>query len=83
MEVVLRKLGNSTGLTFAPSVLKDLKLKAGQPLTMTTAPDGTITLSPKRKYSLAEMIAQCDLKASPPADMAAWDEAKPVGNEVI
>ncbi len=83
MEVVLRKFGNSTGLTFSPAVLKDLKLKIGQPLTMTTAQDGTITLTPKRKYSLADMIAQCDLKAAPPADMAAWDEAKPVGNEVI
>ena len=83
MEVVLRKFGNSTGLTFSPAVLKDLKLKIGQPLTMTTAADGTITLTPKRKYNLAEMIAQCDLKAAPPADMAAWDEAKPVGNEVI
>ena len=83
MEVVLRKFGNSTGLTFSPAVLKDLKLKIGQPLTMTTAQDGTITLTPKRKYSLAEMIAQCDLKAAPPVDMAGWDEATPVGNEVI
>ena len=57
MEVVLRKFGNSTGLTFSPAVLKDLKLKIGQPLTMTTAQDGTITLTPKRKYSLADMIA--------------------------
>ena len=83
MEVILRKFGNSTGLSFSPAVLKELNLKAGQSLTMTTSKDGTITLSPKRKYSLAEMIEQCDLNAAPPADMVLWDAAKPVGGEVI
>ncbi|HEY1395891.1 hypothetical protein [Roseateles sp.] len=41
-----------------------------------------IALAPKRNYTLAEMIAQCDLSAPPPADMADWDEMKPVGGEV-
>lgn len=36
----------------------------------------------KRKYTLAEMIAQCDLSAPSPADIVEWDEMKPVGNEV-
>lgn len=81
-EVVLRRIGNSTGITFAPSVLRDLGLKAGQALSMVTTPDGKITLSPKRKFALADLIAQCDLSAPPPADLAAWDTSKPVGQEV-
>ncbi len=36
----------------------------------------------KRKYSLANMIAQCDLSAAPPADLADWDAAPSVGQEV-
>ena len=83
VEIVLRKFGNSTGAAFPPSVLKDLGLKAGQSMTMDTTADGKITLSPKRKYSLAELIAQCDPTAPPSADMALWDAARPVGQEVM
>lgn len=39
-------------------------------------------LADKRKHLLADMIAQCGLKAAPPADLALWDVARPVGNEV-
>ena len=77
VEIVLRKFGNSTGAAFPPSVLKDLGLKAGQAMTMDTTADGKITLSPKRKYSLAELIAQCDPTAPPSADMALWNAARP------
>lgn len=83
VEIVLRKFGNSTGAAFPPSVLKDLGLKAGQSLTMDTTADGKIVLSPKRKYTLAELVAQCDRKAKPPADMAAWDAARSVGQEIL
>ena len=83
VEIVLRKFGNSTGAAFPPSVLKDLGLKAGQAMTMDTTADGKITLSPKRKYILSELIAQCDLKASPPVDVALWDAARPVGQEML
>lgn len=83
VEIVLRKFGNSTGAVFPQSVLKDLGLKAGQPMTMGTAPDGTITLVPKRKYTLSELIAQCDRKAPVPADMVSWDAARRVGQEIL
>lgn len=83
VEIVLRKFGNSTGFAMPSGVLKDLGLKVGASMTMDTTPDGKITLTPRRKYSLSELIAQCDPKAAPPADMAIWDLARPVGQEVI
>lgn len=83
MEVVLKKMGNSTALVMPPPVLKDLRMSVGQHLTLATTPDGNIILSPKRKYVLAELIAQCELKAPPPADLALWDVARPVGQEVL
>lgn len=82
MEVVLRKYGNSTVLALPPAVLKDLGLKAGQSMTLDSTPDGRITLAPKRRYTLADLLAQCDRKAAPPADLALWDKARPVGQEV-
>ena len=81
MEVTLRKYGNSTVAVLPPAVLKNLGIKAGQSMILKTTDDHTITLSPKRKYSLAGMLARCDLKAAPPADLALWDAARPVGQE--
>ncbi|TXT37380.1 MAG: transcriptional regulator/antitoxin MazE [Comamonadaceae bacterium] len=52
-------------------------------MTMDATADGTITLSPRRKYILTDLIAQCDTKAPPPADMALWDAARPVGQEIL
>ena len=82
MEVVLKKYGNSTVAVMPPLVLKDLGIKAGQSMTLETTADGKIILSPKRRYTLAELIAQCDVQAAPPADLALWDAARPAGNEV-
>ena len=82
MEVVLRKYGNSTVLALPPAVLKELGLKAGQSMTLASTPDGRITLAPRRRHTLAALLAQCDPKAAPPADMALWDRARPQGQEV-
>ena len=82
MEVVLRKYGNSTVMALPPGLLKNLGLKAGQAMTIDATPDGRMSLTPVRRYSLVKLIAQCDLKAAPPADLALWDHAQPVGQEV-
>ena len=82
MEVVLRKYGNSTVAVLPPAVLKDLGLSAGQAMTLDTNDQGQIVLARKRKYVLSDMIAQCNLKASPPDDVKLGDVARPVGQEV-
>lgn len=82
MEVTLRKYGNSTVAVLPGPVLRDLGIKAGQAMSLETTDDGKIVLAPKRKYTLRDLIAQCDLKAKPPKDLALWESAKPVGGEV-
>lgn len=82
MEIVLRKYGNSTVAVLPPPVLRDLGLCAGQAMSLATTPSGQIVLAPKRSYTLADLIAQCDPKAPPPADLALWDGTPPVGQEV-
>lgn len=82
MEVTLKKLGNSTGLLMPPPVLKDLGLSVGRTFRLQTTADGKIILEPKRKFRLTEMIAQCDQKAAPPADMKAWNDMPAAGGEV-
>ena len=51
-------------------------------MTLDTTNNGQIVLAKKRTYILADLISQCDPKAPPPADLALWDSAKPVGQEV-
>lgn len=82
VEIVLRKYGNSTVAVLPPALLKDLGLSAGQHMTLATTDQGQIVLTRKRKYILSDLIAQCDPKAPPPADLALWDTARPVGQEV-
>lgn len=83
MQVTLKKMGNSTAVIIPPPVLKDLGVGAGQHLTLDMTTDGKIVLTPKRKYVLDDLIAQCDLTAPPPSDLATWDAAKPVGGELL
>jgi len=82
MEIVLRKYRNSIVAVLPPAVLKDLGLSAGHTMTLTTTQAGEIVLARKRKYVLADLIAQCDRSAPPPADLGLWNNAKPTGQEV-
>lgn len=82
MQVVLRRYGNSTVVVLPPAVLKDLGLAAGQAMSLDTTERGEIVLASKKKYVLADLIAQCDPKAQPPADLRLWDVAKPAGQDV-
>ena len=81
MEIVLRKYGNSTVAVLPPTVLKSLGLAAGQSMTLATTDDGHIVLARKPRYSLQDLLEQCDHKAPPPADLALWDNATPLGQE--
>lgn len=83
MEVALKRMGNSTAVVIPPPVLKDLGIGVGQIMTLETTADGKVVLAPKPKFVLADMIAQCDIKAPPPADLALWDVARPIGGEVL
>ena len=85
MHLTLKKYGNSTVAVMPPMVLKALQISAGQEMTLDTTSDGKIVLSKVSqppKYKLEDLIAQCDLSAPQPDDMAKWDSITPVGNEV-
>lgn len=59
-----------------------LLTSVGQPMTLETQ-GGHIVLTPKRTYTLTSMMAQCDARAPPAADLADWDLSRPVGQEVF
>jgi len=78
MEVTLRHYGNSKAVVIPPSVLAALQIDVGQVMLLSTQ-NGNIILTPKRHYTLEAMIAQCEPKALPPADLATWDAASSLG----
>lgn len=73
---------NTTALILPSTAPHNLVLTTGHALIPGATPDRRIALPSQRKYTLAEMIARCDLSAPPPADMAEWDNMKPEGGEV-
>jgi len=86
MELVIRKIGNSMGLTLPTALLRDLGLSVGQVMSLDKTEDGALMLrikSTRKKYTAKELNASCDSNAPMPEDLIAWDNMKPVGNESL
>ena len=86
MELVLKKLGNSTGLTFPAAFLKEHGLSDGVVMDVQPQQDGSLLLRPmmqRKRYTAAELNAQCDLSAPYPDDLLEWENAPAVGSEAL
>jgi antitoxin ChpS len=61
---------------------RSLHLEAGQTVTVEET-DGGLLMRPvsRRRYSLNELLIQCDPKAPMPAELKEWDDASFTGNE--
>jgi antitoxin ChpS len=80
----LRKVGGSVMLAVPPAVLDMLHLQAGA--TVSLSVDGSrliVEPQPRRRYTLDELLAQCDPSAEPTDEDREWLEAKPAGNELL
>jgi antitoxin ChpS len=86
MDLMFRKIGNSTGLTFPSSFLREHGISEGQIFSLDAKGDGTFTLQPKvirKRYSAKELNALCDFDAPMPEDLQDWEQAPKVGSEDI
>ncbi|WP_345791130.1 MULTISPECIES: AbrB/MazE/SpoVT family DNA-binding domain-containing protein [Pseudomonas] len=84
MQIKIQQWGNSAAIRLPAAVLKQMRLGVGSTLNLDTAGE-TLVLKPVRskpRYTLEELMAQCDLDAPEPADMADWNAMRPVGREV-
>ncbi|EMB2824051.1 PbsX family transcriptional regulator [Pseudomonas aeruginosa] len=83
MEVKVQQWGNSAAIRLPAAVLKQMSIDVGNVLNLDFTADA-MTLKPakaKPHYKLAELMAQCDLKAPEPAELSAWNAMQPVGRE--
>ncbi|HCF3018577.1 TPA: AbrB/MazE/SpoVT family DNA-binding domain-containing protein [Pseudomonas aeruginosa] len=83
MEVTVQKWGNSAAIRLPATVLKQMCIEVGNVLNLDLTGDA-MTLKPakaKPHYKLTDLMAQCDLNAPEPAELAAWNAMQPVGRE--
>lgn len=79
----LRNVGGSVMLAIPKSILEGLGLGPNTKVAL-SIDRGRLVVEPrpKPKYTLAELLAQCDPGAPVRADDEAWQSIEPVGREV-
>ncbi len=80
----LRKVGGSIMLAVPPAILDLLDLHAGATVGM-AVDHGRLVIEPtlRPRYSLDELLAQCDASAEVSTEDRAWLDSKPVGSELL
>jgi antitoxin ChpS len=80
----LRKVGGSVMLAVPPALLDILHLQPGAKVGIAVE-SGRLVVEPRqrRRYTLNELLAQCDPKARRGKAEREWLDSKPVGRELI
>ena len=80
----LRKVGGSVMLAVPPALLDILHLQPGAKVGIAVQ-NGRLVVEPQQRprYTLDELIAQCNPKARRTKQEREWLESKPVGGELI
>jgi antitoxin ChpS len=80
----LRKVGGSIMLAVPPAILDLLHLRAGATVGLAVE-RGRLVIEPtlRPRYSLEELLAQCDASADLSAEDREWLDNKPVGSELL
>jgi antitoxin ChpS len=80
----LRKVGGSIMLAVPPVLLDMLRLRPGARVGIAVE-RGRLIVEPQRRprYSLDELLAQCNPKAPRTKEEREWLDSKPAGSELI
>jgi antitoxin ChpS len=80
----LRKVGGSVMLAVPPAFLDQLHLQAGATVGIAVS-QGSLTVTPnlRPRYTLDELLAQCDASAETSTEDREWLDARPVGGELL
>jgi len=80
----LRRVGGSVMLAVPPSLLDILRLRPGAKVGIAVR-SGRLIVEPQQRprYTLDELLAQCNRKAARARKDRQWLDDKPVGRELI
>jgi len=84
MQTSVRKVGNSAGMTIPAVLLKSQGLSIGDSLEIEEH-DGFFILkktTSRPKYTLDELLSQCEESAAVSDEMKEWDGLEKIGNEI-
>lgn len=79
----LRKVGGSVMLAVPPALLELLELKAGAKVEIGVDGERLVVETRKPRYTLEELLAQCDPTAEYTDEDREWINDGPVGRELI
>ena len=80
----LRKVGGSVMLAIPPAILEMLRLGTGRSVNLAVE-SGRLVIEPaeRKRYSLKELLAQCDAAAPLSEEDQEWTGSRPAGRELI
>ena len=81
---ILRKVGGSVMLAVPPALLGLLNLRAGAEVAVAIA-DGKLVIepAPRKRYALADLLAECDAGAEVSREDREWLDGGPQGSELL
>ncbi len=79
----LRKVGGSVMLAVPPALLDILRLRPGAKVGIAVESGRLVVKPQRRRYTLDELLAQCDPKARRGKKEREWLDSKPVRGELI
>ena len=79
----VRKWGNSMALRLSAETIKEWGVEEGQTVEVDIEAGVLVATPTQRRYTLAELLAQCDFSQPMTPDDQAWGRTPPVGLEII
>jgi len=84
LTTTLRKVGGSVMMVVPPAILDQLGLQAGASVAMAVDGERLIVERPRKlRYTLDELLAQCDPNAPLSDEDRAWVNSAPAGRELL
>ena len=82
MSITIKRWGNSSGMVIPNVVMKELNLRPGQSVEAQVSNNQLILTPISRRYSLDELLAQCDMNATELSEQDVWGKSTPAGDEI-
>ena len=82
-KIKIQKWGNSMAFRIPAPMLRSLGIGEGQTLTLSIEGQALVARPTQKRYTLAELLAQCDLTQPISAQEREWLDASPVGFDSV
>lgn len=82
MRITIKRWGNSSGMVIPNVVMKELNLRPGQSVEAQVSNNQLILTPISRRYSLDELLAQCDMNVTELSEQDVWGKSTPAGDEI-